>query len=120
MENNKINWLTSKKKSLLKTLRGVVTSELDLNKVVEELKYKEDKNVLLNTVKNLELYYHPLELKLRNRYLEIVQQHGNGLWAIDTLEWEVYNKYKEQYEALNEDEKYIVNLFMKTLACLYK
>ena len=78
------------------------------------------KNVLLNTVKNMELYYRPHELKLRNRYFEIVQQHGNGLWAIDTLVWEVYDKYRDQYEALNEDEKYIVNLFMKTLSCLYK
>lgn len=78
------------------------------------------KNVLLNTVKNMELYYHPLELKIRNRYATIVQKHGNGLWAIEELWWEVYDKYRDQYEALNEDEKYIVNMFMKTLSCLYK
>ena len=79
-----------------------------------------EKSVLLNTVKNLEYYYHPYELKIRTRYEEIVRKHGNGLWAIDELEWEVYNKYRDQYEALDEDGKYIVNMFMKTLSCLYK
>ena len=48
------------------------------------------KNVALNTNKNLEYYLHPLELKLRDRYLQIVEKHGNGLWAFEELEWVVY------------------------------
>lgn len=80
----------------------------------------EDRSILLNTVKNLEYYLHPLELKLRDRYVEIVSQHGNGLWALDTLSWEVYIDNIDAYEALNEEEKYIVNMYMKALRCLYK
>ena len=78
------------------------------------------KNVALNTNKNLEYYLHPLELKLRDRYLQIVEKHGNGLWALNELEWEVYTVNKNSYESLNEEEKYITNMYMKALRCLYK
>ena len=78
------------------------------------------KNVALNTNKNLEYYLHPIELKLRDRYLQIVSTHGNGLWGYDTLAWEVYINNIDKYEALNEEEKYILNMYMKTLRCLYK
>lgn len=80
----------------------------------------ENKSILLNTVKNLEYYLHPLEIRLRNRYLEIVSQHGNGLWAFDTLSWEVYIDNIDAYESLNNDDKFIVNMYMKVLRCLYK
>ena len=78
------------------------------------------RNIALNTNKNLEYYLHPIEIKLRDRYLQIVSQHGNGLWAFNTLEWEVYESNANKYEVLNEEEKYILNMYMKALKCLYK
>lgn len=68
----------------------------------------------------LELYLHPIEIKIRSRYLEIVQKHGNGLWALEELNWEIYEKHADKYNALSEDEKYILNMYMKVLSCLYK
>lgn len=68
----------------------------------------------------LELYLHPIEIKIRSRYLEIVQKHGNGLWALEELTWEIYEKHVDEYNALNEEEKYILNMYMKVLTCLYK
>lgn len=81
---------------------------------------EELKSILLNTNKDLRYYLHPLELRLRDRYIEIVSQHGNGLWALDTLSWEVYINNIDAYEQLNEDDKFIVNMYMKALRCLYK
>lgn len=68
----------------------------------------------------LELYLHPIEIKIRSRYLEIVKKHGNGLWALEELTWEIYVKHIDEYEALSEDEKYILNMYMRVLRCLYK
>lgn len=69
---------------------------------------------------NLELYLHPIEIKLRDRFLEISRKHGNGIWSYDTLSWEVYIDGIDAYEALNEEEKYILNTYMQVLRKLYK
>ena len=66
------------------------------------------------------LYLHPIEVKLRDRYLEIVQKHGNGLWALEELVWEVYDEHIDDYEKLNEEDKYILNMYMRVLRSLYK
>lgn len=76
--------------------------------------------VPVNVDKNIKLYLHPIEIKLRNRYLEIVEKHGNGLWALEELVWEVYDKHIDEYEALSSDDKYVLNMYMKVLRCLYK
>lgn len=66
------------------------------------------------------LYMHPIEAKLRNKFLDIVKKHGNGMWAYDELFWFVYEVDKDRYETLNEEDKYILNMFMKTFGSLYK
>lgn len=68
----------------------------------------------------VQFYLHPIEIKLRDRYLQIVKKHGNGLWALEELVWEVYDKNIDKYEALNEEDKYILNMYMRVLRCLYK
>lgn len=68
----------------------------------------------------LDLYLHPIEIKIRNRFLEISKRHGNGKWSFETLEWEVYIDNIDAYEALNEEEKYILNSYMRVLRSLYK
>lgn len=40
-----IHWLDNDKKEMLKMLRGMATSEVDLNKMREELKYNEDDKI---------------------------------------------------------------------------
>ena len=77
-------------------------------------------HVPVNVDKNLENYLHPIEIKIRNRYLEIVQKHGNGLWALEELVWEIYDKHIDDYEALSNEDKYILNSYMKVLRSLYK
>ena len=63
---------------------------------------------------------HPIEAKLRRKFLEIVKKHGNGLWAFEELEWLVYIDHIDDYEAMNEDDKYLMNLFMRSFRSLYK
>ena len=38
-------WLDCNKKKILKRLKGIATSEVDLNKMREELKYSEDSRI---------------------------------------------------------------------------
>lgn len=81
---------------------------------------KDSAHVPVRADEKLELYLHPIEIKIRSRYLEIVKKHGNGLWALEELTWEIYEKHADEYNALSEDEKYILNMYMKVLSCLYK
>ena len=66
------------------------------------------------------LIMNPIEAKLRNAFLEIVKKHGNGSWAFDELEWKVYVEYIDEYEAMNEDDKFHMNVFMRAFRSLYK
>lgn len=68
----------------------------------------------------LGIYLHPIEEKVRHRYLQLVDKHGVGLWAFNELEWEVYVKAIDEYEALSEDEKFILNSYMFAFRSLYK
>ena len=63
---------------------------------------------------------HPLEAEMRNRFLEMAKKHGNGLWAFEELEWEVYIKDVDRYEAMSEEDKFILNKFMFAFRSLYK
>ena len=66
------------------------------------------------------IYMHPIEAKMRTKFLNIVKKHGNGLWAFEELEWLVYVDGIDEYEALSSDDKYVLNMYMKVLRCLYK
>lgn len=66
------------------------------------------------------LYMHPLEAKMRKMFIEIVKKHGNGLWAFEELEWLVYVEGIDEYEALNADDKWVLNMFMRSFRSLYK
>lgn len=66
------------------------------------------------------LYMHPIEAKMRHRFLEIAKKHGNGKWAFEELEWLVYVEEINEYEKLSEEEKWILNSFMRAFRSLYK
>lgn len=68
----------------------------------------------------LHVFLHPIEEKIRTRYLQLVDKHGVGLWAFDELEWEVYVKSIDEYEALSQEEKDILNAYMFAFRSLYK
>lgn len=63
---------------------------------------------------------HPLEAEMRNRFLNIVKKHGNGIWAFEELEWEVYVRDVDRYESMSEEEKIVLNKFMFAFRSLYK
>ena len=66
------------------------------------------------------LFMNPIEAKLRNAFLKIIEKHGNGSWAFDELEWKVYIEHIDEYEAMNEEDKFQMNVFMKAFRSLYK
>lgn len=63
---------------------------------------------------------HPIEAKLRRKFLDIVKKHGNGQWAFEELEWLVYVEHIDDYEAMDEDDKIHLNVFMRAFRSLYK
>ena len=63
---------------------------------------------------------HPIEAKLRMKFLDIVKKHGNGQWAFEELEWLVYVENIDGYEAMDEEDKIHLNVFMKAFRSLYK
>ena len=66
------------------------------------------------------LYMDPIEARLRNMFLEMVKKHGNGIWAFEELEWKVYVDEIDKYEAMNEEDKFHMNVFMRAFRSLYK
>lgn len=73
-----------------------------------------------NNELKLSEYLHPIEQKVRARYLQLVNKHGVGKWGFDELEWEIYVKNIDAYEALSEEEKLILNTYMFAFRSLYK
>ena len=65
-------------------------------------------------------FMHPIEAKLRRKFLEIVKKHGNGLWAQEELSWLIYIEHIDEYESLNEEDKFTLNMFMIAIRSLYK
>ena len=68
----------------------------------------------------LSSFLHPIEQKIRERYLQLVNKHGVGKWGFDELEWEIYVKNIDAYEALSEEEKLVLNTYMFAFRSLYK
>ena len=66
------------------------------------------------------LYLEPVQVAARDAFLQLVKKHGNGMWAIEELNWLIYTKHKDRYNALNEQEKYDLDMFMKSFTSLYK
>jgi hypothetical protein len=69
---------------------------------------------------NLNLYMHPLQIMARNMFLKMAEKHGNGLWAFEELEWKIYIDLIDEYEALNEEDKYALDSYMRAFRSLYK
>lgn len=61
-----------------------------------------------------------MEERIKERFLKIAEKHGNGLLAFEQLEYEVYVDHIDEYEALEEDEKIKLNVFMRAFRSLYK
>lgn len=61
-----------------------------------------------------------MEERIKERFLKISEKHGNGLWAFEQLEYEVYVDHIDEYEALEEEEKIKLNVFMRAFRSLYK
>ena len=66
------------------------------------------------------MYMHPIEAKMRMKFLDIVKKHGNGLWAFEELEWKIYVEGIDEYEIMDEEDKFHMNVFMKAFRSLYK
>lgn len=62
---------------------------------------------------------HCLEKVLLCKFMELVQKHGNGKWALDELQWLVYEKHREEYNKLSEEDKYIVCMYIANLMKLH-
>ena len=60
-----------------------------------------------------------IEKALLNKFMEIVQKHGNGKWALDELQWLIYEKHKEEFNKLSDEDKYIVYMYIANLKRLH-
>ena len=62
-----------------------------------------------------------MEKRIKDRFLKISEKYdGNGLKAFEQLEYEIYVDHIDEYEALEENEKIKLNVFMKAFRSLYK
>jgi hypothetical protein len=48
-----------------------------------------------------------------------VEKHGNCKWALDELEWLIYDKYKAFYDDLPEEDKFIIGRYISSLRKLH-
>ena len=62
---------------------------------------------------------HYLEELLQYKFLQIVEKHGNGKWALDELQWLIYDKYRTLYDDLSDEDKYIVCMYIANLMRLH-
>lgn len=60
-----------------------------------------------------------IEKLLSDRFYEILNQHGNTLWALETLEWEVFDKSYNELQQLNDMDKTDVYHFMDAMRKIY-
>ena len=56
-----------------------------------------------------------MEQKLQNKFLAIISKHSNAKWAREELEWLVYSEYKNDYDKLSEDDKFMVDNYFAAL-----
>jgi hypothetical protein len=66
------------------------------------------------------IFMNNMEERIKERFLKISEKHGNGLLAFEQLEYEVYVDHIDEYEALEEEEKIKLNVFMRAFRSLYK
>lgn len=57
--------------------------------------------------------------QLQNAYLKIIKKHNNPVWAREELEWYVYDKYKDRYDKLSSEDKYIIDTYFSALKKIY-
>ena len=74
----------------------------------------------LNEEEKLNLYMTPAQIAVRKGFLNIVKKHGNGKWAFEELEYKLYVEHIDEYEALSEEDKFDLNIFMISFRSLYK
>lgn len=74
----------------------------------------------VNIDDNKLLYMHPLQAAARDLFLEISKKHGNGKWAFEELEYKLYVEHIDEYEALSEEDKFALNIYMIAFRSLYK
>lgn len=61
-----------------------------------------------------------VEKRLMDRFLEICSNNGyNSRWAVNTLEHEVYTLHKDEYLALEEEDRNAVDHFFSALRKLH-
>lgn len=53
------------------------------------------------------------------KFLAIMNRHHNAVWAIEELEWLIYDKHKYLYEALNAEQKQDVDDYIAALRLLH-
>lgn len=50
----------------------------------------------------------PVEKIVTDKFCKIVEKHGNGKWALDELEYLIFEAYRGEFENLCEDDQWAV------------
>lgn len=53
------------------------------------------------------------------KFLAIMKRHHNAVWAIQELEWLIFDKHRNLYEALSDENKKDVQDYMTALKLLH-
>lgn len=53
------------------------------------------------------------------KFLAIMKRHHNAVWAIQELEWLIYDKHRYLYDKLSEEYKQDVNDYITALKLLH-
>lgn len=53
--------------------------------------------------------------RITDSYFNIMERHNNSQWAVDELEYLIYDVHKDEYNKLNESEKSDVHKIMNIL-----
>lgn len=56
---------------------------------------------------------------LSNKFVEIVERHGNAIWALQELEWLVYTLYRDELNASSDEVQSEVDHYMSSLRKIY-
>ena len=61
-----------------------------------------------------------IEGTLLNAFLKIQSRHGNPVWAIDELNWLVFDKHRDAFWSLSESDQWEVRCVIKSIELTYK
>lgn len=61
-----------------------------------------------------------IELSILNKFVKILKKHSNPIWAYDELEYLIFVKHVDLFNALNEDDQWEVRTVMIALKKIYK